>query len=197
MILSAKDVVIKYFELLSLTDNINEWGEESFLKNEPRYYRFRQLKILFEAYSLGEFADFEKGEFIKQRPLEVYTELINMAKHFDKEILGSEIEYYKEKEHFNDYRTIKWLYNKLIGYRKVIAKAIHYIDGVSLESGLYMYTCDLIRHSNHTISKEIDIIDDVLSFLISPSGETFSVNELIVKYGFPDVNIEDIDLEWL
>lgn len=196
MILSAKDLVIKYLELLSFTPNLDEWDEQYLSNNPPRYYRFRQLKILFDAYSLDNITDFEKGEFILTRPLEVYKKLVNMAKHFHKEIQEWEFDYYNEEEHL-EYRMIMMMFTKLIGYRKVISKAIHYNDGDIEYSGFFRYAVELIGHFNHTISKELDSIDDVLSFIISPSGETFSVNELISKYGFPDVNLKDIDIEWI
>ncbi len=89
MIFTAKEVFKNYLQFLSFFPSTVGWDEKKLVDNPPRYYRLRQLKILFKAFSLGNIADFESGNFIKKRALEEYKELINMANHFDKEILGS------------------------------------------------------------------------------------------------------------
>ena len=197
MILTAKDVFKNYFKLLSYTSSIEDWDEQKLSDNPPRYYRLRQLNILFEAYSLGNIADFKSGDFIRKRPLEEYKDLPDMANHFDKEILKMTDSYDYYQEEGLDYWMVEKLFTTLIGYRKIISNANKYTSGVIECGSLFKYAYDLIGHFNYLISKELDIIDDVVSFIISPSGKTYSVNELISKYGFPDVNLKNIDIEWI
>jgi hypothetical protein len=49
---------------------------------------------------------------------------------------------------------------------------------------------------NRVIRENVAIIDDVLVELISPEGATFSVEQLARDYGYPDVDLFEVDSDW-
>lgn len=197
MILSAKDVLKLFLELTELSPNIDEWDEKHFSDNPPRFYRFRQLKILFDVYSLGSFKDFINGDFIENRPLEQFKQLIIRVNQLEKEYLPEEsLGNYTEKNNL-DHFMLEYMFKYLMSYRLTLNKALNFNGGVLEFSGLFRFAIFQIGHLNEVIHKEVISIDEILSFIISPGGESFSVDELVSKYGFPNVDIKEIDNEWI
>jgi hypothetical protein len=197
VIYSATDVINLYLNLKRLSPDLNEWNEKHLSENPPRYYRYLQLRVLFDVYSLGDFDAFEKGEFIKNHQLQEFNIVVEKANQF---INKNSPELYKWISiKIEDLRLekIMGLFEDLFSYRIKLNTVIEHNKGVIECSGLSRYAFDLSNQLNFNIKKELYKIDDVLSLIISPAEKTFSVDELASKYGFPLVDIEEIDADWM
>ena len=78
--ITAKNLLMLFLELKSLSPVINEWTEEELKSNPPRYYRMLQLKALIKAYNIESFEDFMNGSFIEKNVVEYYNVVFQKAK---------------------------------------------------------------------------------------------------------------------
>jgi hypothetical protein len=68
--------------------------------------------------------------------------------------------------------------------------------GVLEASGLYLYAHRKAEEMNRIIRDNVSIVDDILVALISPEETSFSVEQLTREYGYPDVDLFEIDSAW-
>jgi len=70
--------------------------------------------------------------------------------------------------------------------------------GIVLEaSGLYLYSLERIGNMNTTICQNLGLVEDVLAELISPTQQEFRVADLERDYGYPTVDLFDVDMDWI
>lgn len=48
-----------------------------------------------------------------------------------------------------------------------------------------------------TLNSSIKSIDELLAYLLDPKGRTYTIAELVSTYNYPDVDLQQIDSEWL
>lgn len=74
---------------------------------------------------------------------------------------------------------------------------LSFSSGVIIEgNGLRLYAHRKAGELNRIIRDNVAIIDDVLVAFISPEAKVFSVDQLACDYGYPDVDLFEIDVEW-
>ena len=190
---TAKEILKIYFELKSLSPNIPDWNESYFGDNQTRYYRYRQLIILFTEFELGSLQYFELGEFIKSRPIEEYKPLKSRFVNFLSAYLGLSVDYFNGDD--INYDLLIYLFKRFIKYYSLIYDAITFNSDIIEVSGLRKFPYYKIASVNYEISKLVKIIEEELSLFISPDSKKAKVSYLIKKYGFPDVDITEIDLD--
>ena len=55
----------------------------------------------------------------------------------------------------------------------------------------------MIEHLQQKTLTEQLALDEAIQLMLNPNEIRFNENQMITSFGFPDVNIQDIDLEWL
>lgn len=64
-------------------------------------------------------------------------------------------------------------------------------------SGLYAYPYQKIAELNQTIQANVALIDDILMVFISPEARVFSIDQLARDFNYPDVDLQEIDGDWM
>jgi len=132
------DLIKKFFELKNLS-KCKQWSEENFKNNEPRLYRYQQLKALFHAYNISfNIKRFRKGNFIENKDIK-YEEFIKY--------IGTEI------KRFYDGESLDKAWIQLFNYYATLQKSLSYTDGVLLSSGAYSFINRKINQNNKDIRK--------------------------------------------
>lgn len=108
-----------------------------------------------------------------------------------------------QKGHFPEHhreqflaRGIQGYFKTLLNYRMQVANALSYPSTFLEASGWWAYALDQIVEFNRVIESNLSNIDETLTFLISPTNETFTVELLAAEYGYPDVDLREIDADW-
>jgi hypothetical protein len=189
--LTAEDLLHGYFELLGLEPSKKSWSEAKLKDNPPRFYRIKMLKALFKAFEAGDIKKLEKGAFVMKRDLKDYDGLIEriVADPVSKDTF--------RKECPINLRDIAWAFQRLFRYRSILDNALRFNQGVLTASGIYAFAAKKAEWMNRIIHENIPAIDDILCAIISPSNKAFSENEMIERFGYPDIDLSAIDDDWM
>ncbi|OJJ20079.1 hypothetical protein BKI52_16535 [marine bacterium AO1-C] len=196
----AKDFLTLFFEFKGMVPKPSEWGLESLTGNEPRYYRLMQLQALMRAFDLGEdlFGDFQNRLFLEKRSHDDFEDLFAdieqyaLENEFERKKLSDSPELIRKQTFvemiFQTYLNFSWQVRTLLSFNS------GWLETGSISS---RYTI----HKTHELLKSIDItkleaIDHILCSIIDPQQRTYTKSELIRNYGFPDVDLDDIDMEY-
>jgi len=161
------------------------WDEDGLQKSPVALCRLRQLKALFAAFDLPlEPEDFIKGRFICDRA-ERYGPLIErlrptMRPDFAKRASP---------------QNLDTVFETLRSFRCGMAKGRQSFGIFLCYSGVVAHVMeDVISPINREVERVLEPVDALLAELIAPDGRTFTIGDLIDRYGYPD---EDADeLEW-
>lgn len=165
--------------------NINHWNEEK-LKNNSFYYKlFLQLRAIFCAFNLGLLREFEKGSFIRNFPIEAYQQLVEIAQQnncFDNCDC-------KQNNQLN-HSCLELLFIDLWDWRSRIDEILHLNSDFENIGGINLYAYQQITKVNDLIKQNLDIVDQLLSYLITPVVKKISIKELQEKYDYPILESE-------
>jgi hypothetical protein len=89
------------------------------------------------------------------------------------------------------------LFQELFDYRLLMEDLVKKNSGVMAASGVYKIPFNLMKDINRKIIKEFSGIEQILGYLINPEGVKYSVEELNLKFGYPIIDLLDIDFDWL
>lgn len=185
--ITARSLLHGFLELRGLAPEMKDWSEERFSDNAPRLYRLRQLIALFRAYEIDwDLSSFVEGRFIQPESLRYAASL---------EMMESAMPEARRHGLGADNRQLPDCFKILLDYRERVEDALSFSSGVLEASGLYLYAHQRAGELNRIIQKNISIVDDVLVVLINPEARTFSVNQLARDYGYPDVDLSEIDAD--
>lgn len=174
------DLLHKFFELKSLV-NSEEWSEENFKDNEPRLYWYQQLKAIFLAFEIPFDIDkFMSGEFIDHTDKK-YTNIINN--------ISNEMGYKVNGE------GLRIAFKRLIIYCSGLKQSLFYNNGVLLSTNEFEFANKKIYSMNNIIKKNILDIENILSSMACPKNQTFTIDELNLKYNYPIVDLRSIDID--
>ncbi len=207
---TTKDLLEKVLEFRAMTPNSDEWNEKSLKYNEPRLIRFKRINSLFKAFELkhpkggktkfwnllsdnsknkelsrDEITDFLEGNFINTRESVVYP---NSQKLIEKEKAF-------ESDTFKN-RDIYQFYRHLMKYRIKIESVLDYNSGVLEASSLgFRSAISLTNELNKELITKVEKIDQILFEIINPKKMEFSEEILVKEYGFPQDDLDSIDIE--
>lgn len=185
--LSALDLIHLFLELKDLTPDFSEWNIGSLQDNTSRLFRLFQLKALFKAFKIDfNPKSFIDGKFIEASNLD-FTKVIenikNDTNHSEK-IKG-------KIEKADLVATFKILFD----YKQKFTNIQNFSSGVYAAMGGYLYSYNIVKNSNASMKNSISEIDSILSNLISPNNDKFTISELVKHYNYPNVNLDDIDMD--
>jgi hypothetical protein len=171
-----------------MTPNYDKWTEESLSDNPPRLIRLRQLTAMFQAFGIPwDPRSFVRGTFI-QPDLHPYHPLLSR--------LSAELENGLMNYDWTDHKMLRRFFEILFRYRIHVESILSYPDGMLMASGLIRVVYDKICELSGIVENNIDTIDGILTAVISPKMAAFSIGQMIRDYGYPDDNLEEIDITW-
>ena len=189
-------------ETRSLMGGIPTDQGESVKNNEPRYYRIQMLLSLFKAFHLGDdLQNLETGSFIRLRPYEEYIKVIEDYNQFFQNHPGAIR--FRGWGHRHQHLTLQAIYNlyvELYQIRRHVLEAINpsQYAFVLLEGILpayQQYTLEkVVKLARQPCRQALKEIENFLALIINPAGKVLSRSELIASFGFPDVNLHEIDM---
>jgi hypothetical protein len=89
------------------------------------------------------------------------------------------------------------LFQELFDYRLLLDNLIKKNSGLMAASGVYRIPFNLMKDIDRKITKEFAGIEQILAYLINPRGLHYSIEELNLQFGYPIVDLLDIDFDWL
>lgn len=186
---TAKDALDLYLEFESMQPDESTWTDDGLRDNPPRFYRLKVLKSLFKAFDLGDLKKFAEGNFVLKRRIEDYDSLIKRMKSE----LKSVTKFQKNEE--ITLNEITFLFKRLLEYRRCWNDVTNLSSGLMACSARYRYAFYKIDQVNSKIRDSISPIDDLLSYIMSPTAKDISKKELVERFHYPDLDLLDIDIE--
>ena len=200
------DLIEKILEFIEMTPNENEWNSKSLRDNKPRLIRFQQINSLLNAFSLqsnnktklrsflfpnhkNEITTILNGDFIKEKKLEEFNELLDFAEIFLK------------KQNFTikspiSHSELSFIYPKLIDYKIKLREIINFNSGWLESSTTFtIFHIFLTNSISSNLKNKYDDLDNTIELFINPRHLIFTEQELIEKYNFPTDNLDEIDFE--
>lgn len=207
-IYNGLDLLDKILEFVAMTPNESEWNYKSLSSNQPRQIRLKQINSLLKAFSLtsdkniferstnyfnpdlrAEIKSILNGDFIKNKNVEDFSELISFAKVF------------LEENHISFDRPIRlhelsFIYPKMIDFKIKLLEIIGFNSGWLEASSTFSIFHILLTNSIiSNLNNKFNDLDRVLEMFINPARLTFSENELIKKFDFPTEDLHQIDID--
>jgi hypothetical protein len=185
--ITAHSLLLGFLELRGFSPKLADWTEERLSDNPPRLIRLRRLIAMFRAFGLPwDPESFTEGRFIDPRHPRYTTLLAKIAEELP---VGS-------REWATDYQ-LPGFFQRLLDYRIRVDGVLSYSSGVLEASGLFLHAHRKVQELNQVVRDHVANIDNTLAALISPEDSSFSVGQLIRDYGYADVDLLQIDLDWV
>jgi hypothetical protein len=181
--LTAYDLLHQFLDLQGLTPDLDNWTEKYLIDNEPRLIRLRQLMALFRAFGIPWNPEsFVTGKFFNPEDDRYQATLQKLTAETG-------------DNHVRSYH-LSWYFKILFSYRKQLQEVLSTTSGVLESSGLFALAIAKSEEVNEIIRSNIPRIEDRLVPFISPEQASFSLEHLVKDFGYPDVNLWEIDAEW-
>ncbi|WP_457746909.1 hypothetical protein [Sulfurimonas sp.] len=184
--LTAEDLLKLFLDLLSFSPDIKEWSLEEFQYNEPRLIRYQRLIALLQAFKLPtDIHNFVDGSFI-DGTTDIYTEIREyMMRNNDTENRVGDIIGYDIGEAFAG----------MLEYRMKLNNVLSHNQQYFLVSHSHRYAYIQTSGINKKIKEELIEYDTFLAWLISPEKKTFTIKELEKSFNYPNVDLDQIDMD--
>ncbi len=200
--MKAIDLVDKIFELKAMTPEIDDWDREKLVDNPPRFVRLKRVESLLKAFKLDGsgsiktnilIKSFLSGDFIKERPIEVYEEAVDFMEKYTAKNSG-----FINKRRVARSWDLAVTFERLISYKEVTRKLLKFNSDL-LEAGTIglNFSITLTNSISEKVRDYLSDIDKVLELLINPGGLSFTEEELETLYSYPTENLYEIDDDWM
>lgn len=180
--ISAHDLVRLFLDLQTMSPEIERWSEDHFADNPPRLIRLRRLMGIFRAFGIPWGPEsFKIGSFIQhENPL--YAPLLERAAEAGRSVAASGLHNYFEI---------------LFSYLQKVEELRSFSSGLLCASGFTAYAHSTAWTVTKTVLESVKGIEEDLAFILDPEGRTFTVEELIAEFDYPDANLSELDMDWL
>jgi hypothetical protein len=186
---TSRDLLLAFLDLRRLSPEVDNWTEERLADNPPRLARLRQLVALFKAFGIPwNPAAFVEGTFIRPGDPR-YDPIVSRLKA--EAVEGEALEDGRAR------RQLPKFFSILFDYRTRLDDVLSFNSGLIEASGLYLLAYRKADMQNQIIRNNLAAIEDTLAELISPGRAALSRERLVHEFGYPDVDVTDLDLDWL
>jgi len=185
----SRELVQLYFDLSLFEPNYNLWSETYFIEKQPILIRFKKLNALLSAVNCN-LSTFVNGEFLKDDDPELLeTSLFVINKTYPKLIKRlNEYEYVNTKK-------LNFLFTRLLEYRTKVELLFDCNSNVLAVSGFHTLPINMTFEINKKIKRQTNIIDNILLLLIEPLFTEVTLELLVENFDYPNVDLDEIDLE--
>lgn len=188
----AQVLLEDYLELKSLVPNIENWKEDLLLSNPPRYYRLLRIKACMFSLTIEaeDFRQFASGRWFRNAS----PEIIDTIEQVLKETYCLDYQKYLDEDKVFSGR---YMFSMLLQLREALYKLTSIRSSILAASGHFLTPIFMIEHLQQKTLSEQLALDEAIQLMLNPNEIRFNYNQMITSFGFPDVNIQDIDLEWI
>ena len=201
--LNTAHLLEKVLEFIAMTPDEKDWDVAKLKTNKPRQVRLQRIEAMLDAFGLKERKS--KGFFGTTASSRTSIQSLlsgDFISNLDDATLAT-IDNYVTKQlndPFFDSKIssdeMQFIYQYLIKYKKQIYTLQAFNSGWLEASGkLGQYSIGLTNTITSNLKGKTEELDYLLNLIINPNGYSFSEQELIEKYGYPDVDLLDIDID--
>lgn len=189
-----EQLLLKHFlELYLMNKETGTWSLEKFTDNPPRLYRLQMIDSLFAALDIKcSYDEFKYGEFITEERMLRWEDIKNIVLDYSE--LAMNNVHFDEKFFKGELQSV---FDELMEYRLRLHGLLNIANGVIAASGLFLMSLNILNEINQKIIGEFEIVDKILCYIINPLGIQYLVEELQIKFGYPLIDIEEVDLDWI
>ncbi|PIB35753.1 hypothetical protein BFP72_10285 [Reichenbachiella sp. 5M10] len=194
---STIDLILKFYEFKAYVPNRSEWNAESLKFNQPRYFRYLEILSLMKAFKVGSNIqeDFEHLGFLQKRTKEDFTLLIKDIEDYASHSEHEKQRWERDSQSSSLIKKLGFTVSKLFRFSEEFRSLLDFNSGV-MEAGQITSRYAITRTKR--ILENIDLtelheIEGILCSLINPENKTFTQNELVTHYDFPQVDLAEID----
>ena len=203
MELSALTLIESIIEFARMTSgDHSDWCFKKQKDNLPRLIRLQQIEVLISVFipELSGLKDIKtkienviNGEFIEQRPISYYNELLL---DMEKTIKKSEQSWKKTNRWESS--DLRHNFTDLLNFKMLISKLLQYNNGIMEISYPYLYSYVGTKNVIKKIEKIADNeFDQFLSLVIDPRKNDYSLEQLINGHNYPVEDLSEIDFDWM
>ena len=136
--------------------------------------------------------------FVERRNPQELTQLNEAVATYASKRNSDEQQFAQQGNQVKSYQ-LRMLVHQLLGFSETMRQALYFNSGV-MEAGSVSFR--FIIQQTQSVLEDIDLsklkeIESLLCCILDPQSQSFSRQELIDQYGFPNVNLRDIDMEWM
>ncbi len=195
---SAINLLEKIIEFTSMTPNPEDWSFKLQKFNDPRFIRLQQIMSLFWAFIPGlnskeirdDLENFYSGDFILTRKTNDYHKLIDLM---DNTISKSDFGIEPKREIYSDH--LQFNYRELLNYYIGMNKLAHNC-GIMEISYPYFFSYIVTKSISDSMRLKVEELGAILSLFIDPFQRSFTMEELIKDFYYPEEDLFEIDLNW-
>lgn len=196
------DLIQAYAELTIMCGSVNEVVINKIKDNPPRWYRYLRVQAMMRAFNLGPVEGFITGMFLDYKDNKKPFNLI--LEYIKKDIAKNKWDDLSENFKKNIYRLhlaseVPGLFGRLMEFRIKMEELTQFNSGTLTASGLYLYSVYKTSELGNKMNPVLRELDKLLVLLIDPEKSIKPVSEkrLISEFGYPNISIEDVDIEWI
>lgn len=188
-----KQLLDTFLDLYNYEKNIDSWSFDSFEEKTPRYYRLQIIDALMKALEINfSYSQLSHGAFISNIHSKKWADFKKSIENILPQDMGN-IDPSMRMDAF----AIGTLFRTLMRYRLFAQQLLSSNDGIYASSGEFRVFLELMNTPNQQLIEELKKIDAVLLFCINPTAISYTQEELISQFSLPDVNLRDVDIEWM
>ena len=191
----AGAVLNAYYELRSYAgDSTEKWSERVFRENPPRLYRYQRLQALLRAFDLPlAVPELENGTFLVGRASHSYQFMKDELTLLHQQ--GALASAPGSPSGFH-YRIIyQTLFQLLHEQYKLQTFNNSWLEAGSAEAQYVILMAH--RFINSYDHSSLATIRQTVCRLLDPGERQFSRQQLIARFDFPDVDLDEVDFEWM
>lgn len=182
-----------FTELYTYERNVHRWSFENFKENPPRYNRLKMITAIMKALELEcSYEDFSVGEFIAEIHFEKWLDFLK-----DASAKFPTTEPFNKLDFEVDFHDLNTIFYAFMNYRLQAQSLLSCNSGILASTYEFNKFTALMKLPNKQLKKNLKPIDFILVFLINPKNISYSKQELIDKFDYPDVDLKEIDLDWI
>jgi hypothetical protein len=181
-----------YLEMMSLTSGLQTWDAEQFKDNPPRYYRVQRIQACMRALNIHthQVHQFKSGGWC----MPISEDLVQYIQSVLK--VPFKLDYASYIDSHSRF-TENYFFRMLLDMREIMSKYTHLQQAILAASGHFLTPVFMLNHLQEKQESEKKAIDEVLQLLMNPTELRLTREELIAQFDYPDVDLDEIDLEWI
>jgi hypothetical protein len=185
--------------VFSASDVLREWVAAACCRlapewNEPedrtssQWVRHARVTALLHAFELGSPQTFADGRFLEGRPVAAYPRAGEVVQKtwgdHDRDAMG-----------FSD--ILCWLFSWLLRYRSDAERLLRCESGLLVAHSGTIAGIDVTRRATNGVVTALAEIDALLTEMIAPGGKQITEREMIERWGWPEVDLDQLEQEEL
>lgn len=181
-----------YLELQGMMHPSDSWDEKYLENNPPRCFRLKRMNACMKAlgFEIHDWAN------LKNNFLQLVLNL--QAKKQLEEVLASQFDleydsYVCDEDNLNPGH----LFNMLLDIRIATFQLSVIRDSVLAASDHYITPLLVIRKLEEKIESDNAALDEAIAILLNPNTILLTLEELKTCFDYPDVDLDEIDLDWI